>query len=468
MSGQDPLIGAIAQVRERYVHHDLGHVLAVMQSLENPAYYADKTLVHYFAAHRQLGSSDRSLISDLVHTLVRWRRRIERAIDLASPATGGKSPEGARPQDIRTLVACGMLLRMSGYAAEAVRDGIAAQTPPEAISPDVVASWLDRVAETVLSLSPANADTPSELAVRTSFPDWIIERWTERYSWSRAKAIATASRSRAPVVLRANLLRTTREGLIGALRKEGIEARRASLSPWGVVLEQAAQLRQSKLYREGAFEFQDEGSQLIALVAGAEPEMRVVDACAGGGGKALAMAASMGDRGEILALDTAPEKLEELRRRARRAGVSIVKTANASGRTVREWAGRADRVLVDAPCSGSGTWRRIPDGPAHLRPDDLLRLAAAQRKILTRYAPLTRPDGRLVYATCSLFWEENEEVVETWLNEHPGFLLRDAASCLPDKIAEAATEGPYLVLTPERSGTDGFFAAVMERSGMGK
>jgi 16S rRNA (cytosine967-C5)-methyltransferase len=219
-----------------------------------------------------------------------------------------------------------------------------------------------------------------------------------------------------------------------------------------------------RAFREGRIEVQDEGSQIIALASGAQPGTRVVDACAGAGGKTLALAMMMEDTGEILALDTDRGRLAELAKRARRAGVHIIATMHPKDAATRgDWRGGAHLVLVDAPCSGSGTWRRVPDGPDHLAPADLARLAAAQRDILARSAEFVRPGGKLLYATCSLFREENEDVVEAWLAEHAEFQTVDSSSGLAPEIAAQVGDGRYIVLTPERQGTDGFFGALVER-----
>ena len=446
---RDPLPGSIAAGRPRFIRHNLGHVLAVMRLLRDPAYYAERTLARYVAAHPRLGSSDRAAIGDLVFALVRWRRRIDRAIELATPGSAAP-PSG----DVAVLLACGALLRTAGYADEVILDAVAAAAP-EPLPPGADA-WIATAAEALVGLDPNAATDATDLASRASLPEWVVARLVRQYGWARARAIAVASRERAPAVLRINALRTTRADVIAALAREGIAAHPTALSPWGVVLDEPVSLHGSSLTRDGLVEFQDEGSQLVALAAGARPGMRVVDACAGAGGKTLALAAAMEDRGEIIALDVDRAKLDELRRRAARAGATIVRTSRPSA--------GADLVLVDAPCSGSGTWRRIPDGPWHLAPDDVARHAERQREILSRYASLVRPGGRLVYATCSIFAEENEDVVTRLLAERPDFALCPATEALPADVASLVAEGPYLALTPDRHGTDGFFVAIMERT----
>lgn len=459
MKERDPLLDSIPRVRDRYVVHDLGHVVAILRLLEeHPHYFAERTVARYFQEHPRLGSSDRTLIGGLVFTVVRWRRRIDEAI-----ARVLGSDERMRQVEARILAACGALLALAGYTREAISAGLSAGATGGP-SGEALASRMDDVAQAVGALNPMHAASPRGLALTASLPDWAVERWIDQYGWERAKSLAIAIQSIAPVTLRVNLLRARRDEVLDALAGEGTDARPTDLSPWGVLLGGPVQLRGSPLYRDGKIEFQDEGSQVVVWLTGAKPGMRVVDACAGSGGKTLALAAMMENRGELLALDVDARKLVELRKRARRAGVGIVTTAHANDRAAyASWAETADIVLADAPCSGSGAWRRVPDGPAHVTYADLARLARAQHDILTRYSWLVRPGGRLVYATCSLFREENQEVVERWLTAHAGFRLLDVRQCLPASIAEVATEGPFLTLAPDRCGTDGFFAAVVER-----
>ena len=195
------------------------------------------------------------------------------------------------------------------------------------------------------------------------------------------------------------------------------------------------------------------------------PNEYVIDACAGAGGKSLALAAMVENRGELVAFDSDGRKLRELDRRARRAGCSILSYHRAPVNP-RRFA-PADSVLVDAPCTGSGTWRRIPDAPRHIDPKRITQLAASQRDILNTYAQFVRPGGRLVYATCSIFREENEHVVETWLESaeygRRFRIIPIDSSGVPVHVVSAAALGPYFSLTPDQFGTDGFFGAVMER-----
>jgi 16S rRNA (cytosine967-C5)-methyltransferase len=214
-------------------------------------------------------------------------------------------------------------------------------------------------------------------------------------------------------------------------------------------------------------EVQDEGSQIAAQLADARPGLRVVDFCAGAGGKTLALAAAMGNRGHLVACDVSATRLERATQRLRRAGASIVQRvplAGARDKWVKRHAQSFDRVFVDAPCTGTGTWRRNPDAKWRLRPEDLVELAALQADILDSAQRLVKPGGRLIYVTCSLLGEENEAQIERFLAGHGDFTLLPVADVWRETIGgEPPAPGTMLRLTPARHGTDGFFVAVVQR-----
>jgi 16S rRNA (cytosine967-C5)-methyltransferase len=221
-------------------------------------------------------------------------------------------------------------------------------------------------------------------------------------------------------------------------------------------------------FREGLLEVQDEGSQLAALLADARPGMRVVDFCAGAGGKTLALAAQMQNRGHLVACDISATRLERATQRLRRAGASIVQRQPLSShrdKWVKRHVGSFDRVLVDAPCTGIGTWRRNPDAKWRLKPEDVTELAALQADILASAQRLVKPGGRLIYVTCSLLAEENELQVERFLGEHADFKLVPIARVWAETVGTASpAEGGMLRLTTARHHTDGFFVAILERA----
>ncbi len=294
------------------------------------------------------------------------------------------------------------------------------------------------------------------------FPAWLREALPGGVEGLRALT------AEPPVTLRANALRLTREDLAEWLWDEGIESRPTEHSPWGLTLDRRANIFRTDAFREGAFEMQDEASQLVALLCAPRRGDIIVDSCAGAGGKTLALSAMTEDTGTLVAFDTASFRLEALRERAARAGIRSLQIAplDAAGEARRlRLTGGADIVLVDAPCSGTGVLRRNPDIAWKLREDDLPRLVAEQEQLLRTYAPLVKPGGRLVYAVCSLLAPEGTGQIARFLRDHPEFRRVDAGGVLKTcgvRPGTLVTRGDFAV-DPLRHGLDGFYAAVLER-----
>jgi 16S rRNA (cytosine967-C5)-methyltransferase len=332
--------------------------------------------------------------------------------------------------------------------------------------------------ETDIAPRIARIEKPTErLGVSASVPDWIVDLVDDPAMLDRMNELPART-------LRVNTLRTTREACLQALAAEGLAARPTKHAAQGVVLEGRRSPFRTQSFARGDFEMQDEASQLVAELVSPPPRSAVVDACAGAGGKTLALAALLAGKGRLFALDASRDKLAELQRRARRAGASNVQAIAVDllrpGDALRELAGRASRVLVDAPCTGLGSARRNPEARWRLRPDDVPRLLAAQADVLRAAAPLVAPGGRLVYATCSFLAIEGERIVEAFLaadGRVAGAGAPDAAFQLVtarDVLGRARTErvatadGRYLRTwrgegdgSPD--GMDGFFAAVLRR-----
>ncbi|NTU77712.1 MAG: RsmB/NOP family class I SAM-dependent RNA methyltransferase, partial [Alphaproteobacteria bacterium] len=274
----------------------------------------------------------------------------------------------------------------------------------------------------------------------------------------------------APLDLRVNPLKTTREKAFAVLKEAGLPVELGRYSPFGLRIKDRPALNRIALLRDGAVEIQDEGSQLVALLVAPKPGERVVDFCAGAGGKTLALAALMENKGRIVACDVLANRLKRSAERFRRAGIhniEIKPLTTEHDPWVKRHKEGFDRVLVDAPCSGTGTWRRNPDGRWRSLGPGLETLLPLQASILESAARLVKPGGRLVYATCSLLPEENDEQIEKFLAAHADFKVipvQEASGALPD----LPPTGPYLALTPHAHHTDGFFAAVLERTTMAK
>jgi 16S rRNA (cytosine967-C5)-methyltransferase len=302
--------------------------------------------------------------------------------------------------------------------------------------------------------------------VRGNAPSWLAPALAAAFG-ERLDAELQALLEPATVDLRVNALKSTRDEALARLRSEGVTAEPTRLSSLGLRLVGRRPLGETGSFKDGIVEVQDEGSQLVALLVGAKPGMRVVDFCAGAGGKALAIAAGMANKGHVIACDVSPKRLEASAKRLRRAGAHNVERrliADEADKWIKRHKREFDRVLVDAPCTGIGTWRRNPDGRWSLDPTDLEELVAKQARILASAARLVKPGGLLVYATCSLLPAENEDQVSAFLAANPEFKLVPVDQPWADAIGGAPPcDPPFLHLTPARHGTDGFFAAVMER-----
>ncbi|MBW4024245.1 MAG: RsmB/NOP family class I SAM-dependent RNA methyltransferase [Proteobacteria bacterium] len=402
---------------------------------------ADAVANDFFRQRRFIGSGDRREVSDQVWSVLRHQRRLYWWIERAQ---GQPSP--------RLAVAALAVLtgRPDGDVARMFNGG---RYAPEPLT--------EAEAEILRRLNDHNLEHPGMPdAVRLEVPDWIMPLLVARFGRDTDREVA-AMLAPAPLDLRVNLLKGDRTAALAALAAEGIAAEPTALSPWGLRIAGRRPVVTGEAFRSGLVEIQDEGSQIVALLADAQPGMRILDYCAGAGGKTLAMAMTMENRGHILAADTSAHRLEGAVRRLRRAGVhNVEQHLLVAG---DKWAKRrretCDRVLVDAPCTGTGTWRRNPDARLRLAETDLSELVEKQAAILHDASRFLRVGGRLVYATCSLLRPENEDQVDRFLAQHAGFAL---AEQMPPGL-EGIGEGGMVRLTPARHGTDGFFAAVLER-----
>lgn len=324
------------------------------------------------------------------------------------------------------------------------------------------AAWAE-LAPALASLSPA-----ARVGMFGSFPDWLGARLIEDFGAAMAEKLARALADAPPTDLRAN---RSRDELIAALADEGIRAAALPRTTYGVRLaDEPRDLFNTRAFREGAFEQQDEGSQLVAELVAPSPGSVVVDACAGEGGKTLALATMLAGKGRIVACDVSEKKLDVLRRRAKRAGVTNVQTVvlPREGALPPQLASlRADRVLIDAPCSGVGTLRRNPEGRQRLDRNAPSRLAEEQRAIAARFLPLVAPGGRLIYATCTVLREEDEQTVDAIRALDPALAPMRVVEIWGAERARPLADdtGTNLRLFPHLHGTDGFFASVLRRPG---
>jgi 16S rRNA (cytosine967-C5)-methyltransferase len=392
---------------------------------------ADSVLHEFFGARRALGARDRAFIADAVYGVLRRKRTIEHL-----------APDGV-PR--RMLLA--WLTRMSGIS---VRDLAALLKPDEA-------AWLAQVKAAPLEGLP--------LGARTELPDWLVERLASRLAEQELVTFARGLNETAPLDLRVNTLRAARDEVRQALAADGFAAEPTPFSPLGLRVKGRPAINRHELFLSGAIEVQDEGSQLLGFLLAPRRHDLVVDFCAGAGGKSLMLGALMSSHGRIYAFDVSTQRLGRLKPRLKRSGLSNIYAQpikNENDLRIKRLAGKIDRVLVDAPCSGLGTLRRNPDLKWRQSPRSVAELSLKQAAILRSAANLVKPGGRLVYATCSPLAEENEGIVEPFLAERKEFHALHCGQLLQEQRITLDT-GPYLGLLPHVHGTDGFFAAAMTR-----
>ncbi len=393
---------------------------------------ADSALSDFFRQHRGLGSHDRRLIGDTVFSVLRHKRLLETII----------------PQpDSRRLVLASLLKFLD----------VVPSTLERFVSQSDW-SWLREALQAGTDALPP--------AVRLSLPDWLWQRLEAQFGADRAMRLGAALLAPAPLDLRVNTLIAARGDVIDALTRRGFEASATPFSPIGIRLAGKPSLSREELLSSGAIEVQDEGSQLLGLLLAPARRQMVADFCAGSGGKTLLLGAMMRNQGRLYAFDVSPKRLEILKQRVKRAHLSNVHPqliGSESDPRIQRLAGKIDRVLVDAPCSGLGTLRRSPELKWRQSPASVSELVEKQRQILDASARLLKPGGRLVYATCSLLAEENEQVVEAFLDAQNGsFRLIDCQSVLAARKIKLSTDRYFRVL-PDQHHCDGFFAAVLEQ-----
>ncbi len=412
----------------------LSHCILVLEQTLTFTHPVDGVLSHYFRNQRQLGQQVRACIAQTTYDVLRRKLLWEHLSRSAPKGSGGR---------IRRLA-------LLAFAA----------------SPALRAALLSTLgAGEAAWLEACWALPTQELSIECqhNLPAWLAERLTAQWGHATMLAFAQASQEKAPLDVRVNILRDKRDKVLSRLRERAQQVQATPWSPWGLRFLQNVSLNQMPEWQDGLLEVQDEGSQLLAVLVDAKRGEMVVDFCAGAGGKTLALGAQMHSSGRLYAFDTAAQRLQALQPRLKRSGLSNIYPVVISHERdvrVRRLNGKIDRVLVDAPCSGLGTLRRNPDVKWRQSPASLAQLQVQQARILAAAAALLKPGGRLVYATCSVLQEENEQVAQAFDAAHPDFAALDVATLLPH--ASLAQRG-YLHLWPHIHGTDGFFAAVWQR-----
>jgi 16S rRNA (cytosine967-C5)-methyltransferase len=409
-------------------------VIDILQEIISQPRPADTLTSAYFRNRRYICSKDRQAINTRLYRIMREYFRLSWWIGRAGC-----------PVDARSLAIAAVVLDKE-HSARSLESAFNAE--------DKYAPMPLSAAELELarSLEGQKLDHPDmSLQARTECPDWAYES-LQRALGDRFETEMKAMLSPAPLDLRVNILKATREQVLQELQEDGFDAHAGKISPWSIRVFGRPQISQHPVFKGGYVEIQDEGSQMVAVVANAQPGEQVVDFCAGAGGKTLAMAATMKNKGRLIAMDVLGGRLLRAKERFRRADVHNIETRQLTSerdKYVKRHQGRFDLVLVDAPCSGTGTWRRDPDKRWRQLGPGLETLLPLQRSILDSAYRMVKPGGRLVYATCSLLPDENEEQIDAFLKEHPQFRRR----------------GADLSMSPARHDTDGFYAAVLRHEG---
>lgn len=426
--------GATAPLRHTHIQQAAELLELILGNSSRPA---DKHMEAYFRQHRNMGVRDRGFVAETVYGCLRRRRFLEHVA----------GAEGTTQAQVLVY-----LLATQGWSARALGD----------------AGFTDEA--TALATRVRTLDKNAlPLGVRTDLPDWLLERLLVQCG-GEAEIIALAEALNQPATLdlRINTLKADRDSVAQQLATEGFATEPTPYSPLGLRRRERAPLFHTTCFQEGLFEVQDEGSQLVCLLLEAKRREMVVDFCAGAGGKTLQLGALMANTGTVYAFDVSQKRLDGLKPRLKRAGLDVVRMvtiAHERDARVQRLRGKIDRVLVDAPCTGSGTLRRNPD--IKWRPVDLAEITATQQRILAAAASLVKPGGRLVYVTCSLLQEENQDIVRDFLQHHPEFHALSAPDILARQrisIENASDNDGALRLYPHRHGTDGFYAMALERA----
>ncbi|AIY42698.1 Ribosomal RNA small subunit methyltransferase B [Collimonas arenae] len=409
----------------------IGHTEEVLREILRFTGPADGTLSHYFREHPKLGSRERGVVAEAVYGLLRNKSIY------TSFAESGNGPTMRR-------------MTLLGLADAVGVDSLGGLTEEET-------EWLTRVADIDRNLMPP--------LMRSNLPQWLFDKLVARDGEAATLELASAMNQPAPLDLRVNTIKSNREDVAAALAEAPILCEPTPYAPLGLRVIKKPALQNLPLFKSGAIEVQDEGSQLLAQIVGAKRGEMVVDFCAGAGGKTLALGATMRNTGRLYAFDISEKRLAKLKPRMARSGLSNIHPvliAHENDGKVKRLAGKIDRVLVDAPCSGLGTLRRNPDVKWRQTPEAVVEMNAKQIAILSSAARLVKSGGRLVYGTCSLLDEENDAIAAQFLASHEDFSLVPMKDVLAEQKIPLEM-GDYLKLLPHQHQTDGFFAAVFVR-----
>lgn len=397
------------------IHRNL--LIGIHDSLQETFFeknkYADKVIERLLKSHKKWGSQDRAVVSEIFYNIIRWKRRLEYYMG-----------EGVKPGNIYKLILAYLLWSKTHYKKFEEFEGI-------------------KIADILTKLKKGTLPTK---AIEYSIPDWLAETLEKELGKNWEKEM-DALNEQAPTILRANTLKTTPKHLVEELKEENVQSFQIRNYPDAVQLEEKKNVFLTSAFKEGLFEVQDASSQKIGEFLDVKEGMRVVDACAGAGGKTLHLAALMKNKGQIIALDIFEWKLAELKRRAKRAGAHNIETRFIEdNKVIKRLHEKADRLLIDAPCSGLGVLKRNPDSKWKIDQDFIDRIKGEQQQILQDYSKMLKKGGKMIYATCSILPSENNKQVEVFLKNNPEFQLVKDQKIMPSE------------------GFDGFYMALIERT----
>ena len=451
MTTDSKAIAARAKALPQHVEH-LGLVITELMKFAHPA---DMVVSRYFRSQPRLGNRDRALIAEASFAFLRRKTEISQ---FAESGSGPLARRLALLSLFMTMIESGL---GSGNRAESALADLAFVVHPQEID------WLKR-------FGMIDRETLAPLT-RVNLPEWIWNALGSSVAKEECLPLAEAMLKAAPLDLRVNTIKTQREELLSLLNDLGgrYAAEPTPFAPNGLRLKGKPALQTQEFFKNGYAEVQDEGSQLLSMLLEPKRGEMVVDFCAGAGGKTLSLGAMMKSSGRLYAFDVSEKRLANLKPRLAKSGLSNVHPVwidNENDAKVKRLAGKIDRVLVDAPCSGLGTLRRNPDLKWRQSPQSVAELTQKQLSILNSAARLLKPGGRLVYATCSLIYQENQGVVEAFLANNPQFELKDPKEVLRDSFPlmeglpiGASKNNAWWQLFPHVHGTDGFFGAILER-----
>ncbi len=414
----------------------------------------DQIIDGYFRTRRYAGSGDRRDVNARVYDILRRRAKLDWWIE----RTGLRLESTPRSRIIAHLI-----------LQERVEPGDFGQMfSGTRHCPDSLDDLEVQLTEALYGRPMLNRDMPDH--VRHEYPEWMDRSFRALWGDALEREISALNQP-APLDLRVNTMLATPEDALARLQEDYITCAPTALSPLGIRVEGKVRLGGARAFKEGLVDVQDEGSQLVSLLVGAKPGQRVIDFCAGAGGKTLALAAQMSDGGKLIgqlfALDISKYRMDRMIPRLKRAGAMAVKRhviAAVDEPWIEENAGTADRVLCDVPCTGTGSWRRNPDERWRFTPENLAEIQKSQQRILSDAAKLVKPGGRLVYVTCSLLQEENEQQLAWFVEQDPRFNPLPIDQVWAETVGgPPPPAGPCLRLSPASTGTDGFFCAVLER-----